>query len=58
MRLMFFMSRVVAMVIAMVGALLIAFVLLDIIRTGPHARGFLLGTDIWHQMKSLVLAVF
>jgi len=58
MRLMVFMSRMLAMVVTMVGVLLIVFVLLDVMRQGQHARGFLIGTDIWNQLVSMVGTIF
>ncbi|WP_159082314.1 hypothetical protein [Paragemmobacter aquarius] len=50
MRAMLFMSRIVGMVIVMVAVLLSVFIVLDIMREGPHARGFLLGSGLWHEL--------
>lgn len=51
MRAMLFMSRMVGMVIVMIGVLLAVFVFLDILREGPNARGFLLGSDVWRDIR-------
>lgn len=58
MRQMFFMSRIVGMVIVMVAVLLSVFVVLDIMREGPHARGFLLGSGLWQALKAVVGDLF
>lgn len=58
MRLMLFMSRMLGMVVLMIGVLLMVFVLLDVMREGPHARGFLLGTDMWKHLRGFVEALF
>ena len=58
MRTFFFMSRMLGMVVLMVGILLAVFILLDIMRIGPNARGFVLGSDIWQQLKVLAHNLF
>lgn len=58
MRTMLFMSRMAGMVFLMLGLLLGVFVLLDIVREGPHARGLLIGTDMWHQARTMLSALF
>lgn len=58
MRTLVFMSRMLGMVVLMVGILLAVFVLLDIMRTGPNARGFVLGSDMWHQLKLMADRLF
>lgn len=54
MRTMLFMSRMLGMVAVMVGVMLAVFIFLDIMRQGPHARGFLLGSDLWRDVKDFV----
>lgn len=58
MRTMMFMSRMVGMVVLMVGVLLAVFVLLDILRIGPNARGFLIGSHLWQELKAIAQALF
>ena len=58
MRTMLFMSRMAGMVFLMIGVLLGVFVLLDIVRAGQHARGLLIGTDLWHQGRAMISALF
>jgi hypothetical protein len=58
MRTMLFMSRMLGMVVLMVGLLLGVFVLLDILRIGPNARGFVLGSDMWNQLRLMAEALF
>ena len=58
MRTFFFMSRMLGMVVLMVGILLAVFILLDIMRIGPNSRGFVLGSDMWQQLKVLAQNLF
>lgn len=58
MRTMIFMSRMLGMVVLMVGVLLAVFVLLDFLRIGPNARGFLIGSDVWRELKAIAEALF
>lgn len=58
MREMLFMSRIIGMVIVMVAVLLSVFVVLDIMREGPHARGFLLGSGLWQELKGMAESLF
>lgn len=54
MRTMLFISRMLGMVAVMVGVMLAVFIFLDIMRQGPNARGFLLGSDLWRDVKDFV----
>ncbi|MBC2835001.1 hypothetical protein [Paragemmobacter straminiformis] len=58
MRTMMFMSRMFGMIVLMVGVLLAVFVLLDILRIGPNARGFLIGSNLWQELKAIAEALF
>ncbi len=58
MRMMLFMSRMIAMVIVMLAVLLAVFVFLDAMRQGPNARGLLLGSDVWHDIRHVLDAAF
>lgn len=58
MRTMFFMSRMLGMVVIMVGVMLAVFIFLDIMRSGPHARGYLIGSDLWRDVTDFFGMLF
>lgn len=58
MRTVVFMSRMLGTVVVMVGLLLAVFIVLDVMRIGPNSRGFILGSDLWQQLRHLAEALF